>query len=373
MERILLYYSSRKRSNALESYVIQLLKKGHSMYFLTTCAEGDLHQYFRSLGIESQGMAASSTFFPLVFMRRFFSLLRFCSKHHITVVHSHLHPTNIVAVFAQYFLKCKVFIFRHHLHHPDESVQLNRNEKTFDRIISKLAKKIVVPSSGVRNGMVNQESVPADKVVVIPYLYDFSHYNKPDPTAVGEIKSLYPCRLLLIMVSRLIKLKRHMAVFPVIKKLVDQGYDIKLLVLDDGDERSNLEQWINSNGMGQSVFLLGFKRDFINYMAASDLLLQPSLTDASNNVAKEMAYLKKVIAVSDGVGDYSDYVVDGFNGFLLPLVSPETKIYEIIRSVYADPHSFRIFGERLYQTVIEKFDVSNSDAVMECYERLHQS
>ena len=135
MERILLYYSSNKRSNALESYVIQLRKQGHSMFFLSTCEEGDLHLYLRSLGIESHGLAGGSTFFPLVFFRRFFSLLRFCSVRQITIVHSHLHPTNIVAVIAQFFLKCKVFIFRHHLHHPDESMQLNRNEMFFDRII----------------------------------------------------------------------------------------------------------------------------------------------------------------------------------------------------------------------------------------------
>jgi glycosyltransferase involved in cell wall biosynthesis len=266
-----------------------------------------------------------------------------------------------------------VFIFRHHLHHPDEGILLNRNEMVFDRIISKLAKKIVVPSSGVRKGMIDHEGVPAEKIVVIPYLYDFSRYNKPDLYAVAEIKNQYPCRLLLIMVSRLIKLKRHMVVFPVIKKLVEQGLDIKLLVLDDGEERANLEKWVESNGMVQSVFLLGFKRDFINYMAASDLLLQPSLTDASNNVAKEMAHLKKVIAVSDGVGDYSDYVVDGFNGFLLPLEGSESKIEEIIRTMYAEPHAFQLYGERLYHTVMEKFDVSNSETVMECYDRLHES
>jgi glycosyltransferase involved in cell wall biosynthesis len=353
--------------------MIQLRKKGHSVYFLSTCEEGDLHQYFRSLGIQSQGLTTGSSFFPIVFLRRFFALLGFCSKHRITIVHSHLHPTNIVAVFAQYWIKSKVFIFRHHLHHPDDSIRLNRNERIFDRIISKFARKIVVPSTGVLNGMVQNEGVPAHKVVVIPYLYDFSRYNKPDPDAVAAIRNQYPCRLLLIMVSRMIKLKRHMVAFQVVRHLVEQGHDIKLLALDDGEERENLERWIRENDMQKHIMLLGFKRDFINYMAASDLLLQPSLTDASNSVAKEMAYLKKVIAVSQGVGDYSDYVVDGFNGFLLPLEDTATKMEEIIRSMYADPHAFQLYGERLYQTVMEKFDVSNSDAVMECYDRLHQS
>jgi glycosyltransferase involved in cell wall biosynthesis len=101
------------------------------------------------------------------------------------------------------------------------------------------------------------------------------------------------------------------------------------------------------------------------------MLIQPSLTDASNNVAKEMAMLEKVIAVSEGVGDYSDYVEDGVNGFLLPLENTEAKIEDCIRKVSESPDHYLEMGQRLRKTVLGKFDVSNSGWVMDLYARLH--
>jgi len=374
MSRILIYYSANKRSNSIETYALQLRAAGNEVFFLTTCAQGDLHRFFDSNGFVYADSKSEGKSFPVAFLIRFFELIQFCNRHKIDIIHSHLHPTNIVAVFAQYFLKSKVVVFRHHLHHVlpgQESDMINRNERLFDKVISKMARMIVVPSNGVYNGMVKDEGVSPGKLMVIPYIYDFGQYNRPDPSAVSEIQMMYPCRLRLIMVSRLIKLKRHMSVFPVAKKLVEAGFDIKLIVLDEGDEKENLQNWIIENGMHNHIFLVGFRRDFINYMAASDMLIQPSLTDASNNVAKEMAMLEKVIAVSEGVGDYSDYVEDGVNGFLLPLANTEEKIEDCIRKVYENPDHYLEMGQRLRKTVLGKFDVSNSGWVMDLYARLH--
>ncbi|MFM8950932.1 MAG: glycosyltransferase [Bacteroidota bacterium] len=374
MSRILVYYSANKRSNSIETYALQLRAAGNEVFFLTTCAQGDLHHFFERNGFAYADSKSEGKSFPVAFLIRFFELIRFCYRHKIDIIHSHLHPTNIVAVFAQYILKSKVVVFRHHLHHalPGQvSEMINRNERLFDKVISKLARMIVVPSNGVYNGMVNDERVNANKMMVIPYIYDFAQYNSPDPSAVSEIKRIYPCRLRLIMVSRLIKLKRHMTVFPVVKKLVEGGLDLKLIVLDEGDEKENLQRWIVEKGMHNQIFLGGFRRDVINYMAASDMLIQPSLTDASNNVAKEMAMFEKLIAVSEGVGDYSDYVEDGANGFLLPLANTEEKIEDCIRKVYGNPDHYLELGRQLRRTVLGKFDVSNSGWVMDLYAKLH--
>ena len=374
MRRILIYYSANKRSNSIETYALQLRAAGNEVFFVTTCAKGDLHDFFERNNFVYADSKSGERTFPIAFLIRFFELIRFCYRHKIDVIHSHLHPTNIVAVFAQYFIKSKVVVFRHHLHHVlpgQENDMINRNERLFDKVISKLAHMIVVPSNGVYNGMVKDEGMNPDKLMVIPYIYDFAQYNRPDSDAVSEIKRTYPCRLRLIMVSRLIKLKRHMSVFPVVKKLVDAGLDLKLIVLDEGDEKENLQNWIIENGMHNHIHMVGYRRDFINYMAASDMLIQPSLTDASNNVAKEMAMLEKVIAVSEGVGDYSDYVEDGVNGFLLPLDNTEVKIEDCIRKVYANPSHYVEMGQQLRKTVLGKFDVSNSGWVMDLYSRLH--
>jgi L-malate glycosyltransferase len=219
----------------------------------------------------------------------------------------------------------------------------------------------------VKAGMVEEEGVRESKVVILPYLYDFSKYSKPNSVAVAEIQKAYPARLRLIMVSRLVKLKQHHVVFPVIQELISEGMDIKLLVLDEGPEEAHLKSWIVEHKMEEYIFMLGFRRDFIDYMAACDVLVQPSLTDASNSVAKEMALMEKVIIVTERVGDYSDYVVDGQNGFLIPKSNPQDKIKAIIREIYHGNGKYHKLGVKLREDVVGLFGSEKNQKAINSY------
>ena len=116
--------------------------------------------------------------------------------------------------------------------------------------------------------------------------------------------------------------------------------------------------------------MLGFKTDFVNYMAAADLLIQPSLTDASNSAAKEMALFGKAIAVSNDVGDYNDYVKDNMNGYLIPITNTELHLKEIIIDGYNNLDKLSSMGKKLKNDIILKFDISNSVEILKLYEEL---
>lgn len=363
MRKILFYYPSNKKSNSLESILFELQKTGIEILVLTTCEKGDFHFELEAKGIRTFSSCISTGFFPLYYFRQFLFLINFCRKHKPEVIFSHLQHTNIIAVIAQYFISSKVIVFRHHFkfHHlsNDKFIEPNPNEKIFDIIINRLAQTIVVPSSGVYNGMKQYESVNMEKVTIIPYIYDFSKYHSPDAAAVNEIKQKFPCRLRLLMCSRLIDFKRHHIVFPVIKKLVqEENLDIKLLVLDEGPENENLEKYISLNGMQNHIFMLGFKTDFINFMAASDLLIHPSLTEASNSTVKEMGNIGKTVAVCKGVGDFNDYIEDGKNGFLMSPNYTETEVYNVIKSSYEQPENLANLGKNLRADVIKRFNLN---------------
>ncbi|MBA3663520.1 MAG: glycosyltransferase [Bacteroidetes bacterium] len=270
-------------------------------------------------------------------------------------------------------MKTKVIVFRHHLQSvqfTDEKIYIHPNEIRMDKIINRLGRKIVVPSMGVYKGMEQFEKVNLKKVSIIPYIYDFSKYKSPNPQKIEEIKTHYPCKLRLIMISRLVKLKRHHLVFPVIKELVQNGYDIKMLVLDQGPEKDNLMEYINNNGLSESIILIGYTNDFVNYMAACDLLIQPSLSDASNSAAKEMSLFGKPVAVSNNVGDYNDYVKDNVNSYLIPVSDSSRHIKNIILHAYNNPQKLIVMGELLKKEVISRFDASHASNIMLLYESL---
>ena len=159
----------------------------------------------------------------------------------------------------------------------------------------------------------------------------------------------------------------HKPVFEVINKLVKEGLSVKMIVMDDGDLRGELESYISKHNLQDHISMIGFKQDFVNYMKVADLLMHPSVTEASNNVAKEMGLLQKAIAVCANVGDFSDYIVNDKNGYFLDYNDLTKTIEEVIRDAYNDPGKLKAFGEILRCDVLRHFSDSteNKQRVLE--------
>jgi glycosyltransferase involved in cell wall biosynthesis len=361
MTRILFYYPSNKRSVPMETLITSIRDRGRAVELLTTCERGALHERLDARGIPVHAHSVRTHPRISYYTRQGTHLIRFCRSRGITAVFSHLQHANIIAVFAQYFVPARVVIFRHHFHFvssdAEVTVEGNRTERVFDRIISRLAETIVVPSEGVYAGMSRGEGGDMSRVLVIPYVYDFSEYGSPNPQAVGEIKARYPARLRVLMSSRMVPQKRHALVFQAVRGLIGEGFDIQLLVLDDGPERTHLEEFVRTHALADRIHLLGYRDNVLDFMGACDLLVHPSLTDASSSVVKEMALVERPAVVCEGVGDFGEYIVHGENGYLVPRADAEIAIAQCLRAAYRDPNHLGILGRRLRRSVRTRFEV----------------
>jgi glycosyltransferase involved in cell wall biosynthesis len=366
---LLFYYPSNKRSNALETLIEGFCERKINVIVLTTCERGEFHYYLESKGIKTYTNNVHNKSRFVYYVKQISFLRSFCKEYKIDTVHSHLQQANIISVLAQAILKPKVIVFRHHfqfnVYSNDSSLQRNRIESFFDRLINRLAKVIVVPSTGVYKGMIEHEKVRIEKLRIIPYVYDFKKYANPNEKVVEEIKAMYKSKLLLLMCSRLIKFKRHLMVFKIVNELTKEGLDIKMIVLDEGPEKKELEDFISAGKLQDRIFMLGFKSNFVDYMAAADLMIHPSLTEASNSAVKEMGILGKPVAVCDGVGDFSDYIENGVNSYLLPTNDTEIYLKKLLREIYANKNELKIVGSKLKGTVHSKFD--RSEKILNMY------
>src|ERR1700749_2583003 len=146
-KKIVFFYPSNGRSVALETLLIELRKRNYEILILTTCKKGDFHTYLESIGFNTYTNEVKAKGLVYYF-RQIIFLISFCKKHQINFVFSNLQHVNFIAVLAQYFIKSKVLIFRHHfrfIESTDEQISINKNELFFDKIINKLAFKIIVP------------------------------------------------------------------------------------------------------------------------------------------------------------------------------------------------------------------------------------
>ncbi|HET6996141.1 MAG TPA: glycosyltransferase, partial [Chitinophagaceae bacterium] len=158
---------------------------------------------------------------------------------------------------------------------------------------------------------------------------------------------------------------RHALVLPVFNKLIKEGYDIKILLLDEGEEKARLEQYVKDHGLTDRIFFLGFRRNITDYLSAVDLVVHPSQTEASSSLIKEAGMLKKPVIVCSGVGDFDLYIVHLENGFVVEPGDEAGEFEKYIRYSYENPSTVQSMGEALWRTVLETF--SPRPGIIEMY------
>lgn len=361
-KKVLLYYMSNKHSVPMETICKTVVDAGHELVVLTQCERGPLHEELEKMGISTHTYVLPRKPSWKYFYKHIRYLIRFCKKNKIETVWSHFPEANVIAIIAGKFLKAKVVAFRHH----DESafyaefgdqfgMKRSKKEITLDRFINRFANPQVVLSKHVLRSILTYEKGNAKRIVVCPLMYDFPKYGLPDEKKVEQIKQELPCHLRIIMVSRMFESKQHMPVFEAASKLINEGCAVKMIIMDDGPLKPLLQDFVASNKMEKHVMMPGFCDDIINYLAAADLLMHPSVTEASNNVVKEMGFLEKAVAVCDGVGDFNDYITDPECGYLMHRNNLKQSVEQVMRHAYANKADLKNKGINLKRKVEQMF------------------
>jgi glycosyltransferase involved in cell wall biosynthesis len=353
MAKILIYYPSNKPSNVIETIAQGFVDRGHKVYLLTQGPKGDLHHNFETNGIQTETFSIDKKNAFTYYIKHIIYLVSFCKKHNITAVQSHLQQANIIAVFAQYFTKAKVIICRHHLIEP------NKVSEYFDKVINKLAKVIIVPSEVIRVKLLLEDNVKASKIKLIPYIYDFTKYPEPVIENVNKIKAQYSSKFLVLLCGRFVPLKRNDIVFMAIKKVLEENYDVTLLALDEGPGLEAMKKFVNDNHLQSNIEFLGYRKNVMDYIAACDVLVHPSFTEASNNSVKEAGIHSKNVIVCEGVGDFSEYIIHEKNGYLANKENPLEDIIKYLKIIY-NSNNRNLIGQELKKTVYDKFHKSET-------------
>lgn len=351
---ILVYYQNHYHTVFLESLCEGFIKRGNKVFLLTTCSAGQLHQEMEKLGVKTY-VYNPGTSHILHYVKHFFYLIRFCKQHSIDVVYSHLQFSNLIAVFAQYFISAKVFPCRHHSN--DVMILGNKNALRIDKLVNQLSKRIVVVSNAVKEQMTKYEGVDPKKIQVIYLGYNFNLYHKPDPVKVRAIRENMNCKLLLIMISRMTKSKQHLLAAQVLNNLLKRNLDVKMIMMDEGTEKDSIVTYLRTHGIEDKVLFTGFVNNTMDHLSAADLLVHPSFTEASNQVVKEAALLYKPSIVSKGVGDFEEYIINEQNGFLVDQDNLVNQMTDVIERYSTKMEDLKKQGSNIHNTVLTRFSI----------------
>lgn len=357
MKNILIYFPYNQRTVEQQSVMEMLVNKGHAVFLLTLTPENYLHQYVRTLNVKAFASPVSHTSGICNILRNATYLVNFCKQHAIELIIAHQQVTALPLIFARPFINCKTFYVRHN---ADEDYKTHPfKARVMNQFINRMLPRIIAPSGMVQQYMIDQEKVSPKKITRINYGYNFRQYEKPVDEKVNEIKSTYPCTLLVLSIARLVPAKRHYIMFEAIKQLINKGVDVKMVCLGDGFLKQNLLQWIQANSLQERIFLEGIQPNIFDYFMASDLLLHLSESEASNSVVKEAGLVNKPVIVCENVGDFSDYIIDGFNGCLVRKENPLEQTLQFFEKFYKKKDALLQIGIELNNTILKGFDIKN--------------
>jgi glycosyltransferase involved in cell wall biosynthesis len=169
-----------------------------------------------------------------------------------------------------------------------------------------------------------------------------------DALAAGPI-TLPANRPLVGMLARLEPVKGPEHFVRAAARLREGGSEAAFVIAGEGSERERLESLADEAG----VTLLGNVASPAGYLAALDIVVVPSLSEAFGLVAAEASALGKPV-VASGVGGLREVVVHGVSGLFVPPGDP-TALVDAIGGLLGDPAERSRMGKAGEAIVRERF------------------
>lgn len=159
--------------------------------------------------------------------------------------------------------------------------------------------KVLCVSEGVRFAFSEKFDIESKKVII--------QYNPVDCKRILTLAQ-EKCDLSdkksfrMIAVGRLVNQKGFDRLLRVANRLRNEGYTYELIILGDGQEREELQEYIDRNKLNEYVFLLGYKENPYCYMNNCDLIVCSSRAEGYSTVLTEGAILGLPIVSTECAG-----------------------------------------------------------------------
>ncbi|MBC7767125.1 glycosyltransferase family 4 protein [Arenimonas sp.] len=159
-------------------------------------------------------------------------------------------------------------------------------------------------------------------------------------------------KTVLLSIGELHKNKGYDLFIPALKKLEK---DFVYFIIGDGEERNNLYNLIESNGLRNKVFLLGRIENAYQYIKAADIFVLPSRTEAFPYVLLESG-LAGACVLASNVGGISEVIEDDYNGILFDVNNEEDMVHKV--NMLMESRELRkTFGNRVRDKVMKQFSL----------------
>jgi glycosyltransferase involved in cell wall biosynthesis len=232
-------------------------------------------------------------------------------------------------------------------------------------LIGLMSDQTICVSEHSRMRLVREYAYPFRKTSKVWHGVEASRYCHPGEMRLATRKTLGigAEENVLVFVGRLHRDKGPDLLFEALRQLHKDGPPCRCLVVGDGALRGELSGWAGENGLSSAVMFMGFQKDVNPYLAAADVFVLPSRTEAGPPFALLEAMSSGLACIATDVGGVPEAITDGVEGLIVP---PESArgLCEGIRRLLSDANLRVAMGKRARERAQAEFDQGKSLAEM---------
>lgn len=176
------------------------------------------------------------------------------------------------------------------------------------------------------------------------------------PNSIKDLAKEDTCiidkRLKLITAGRLSPEKGQLRLLKILNKIKKSGYDFLYIIVGDGTQKIEIEEYIKENSLENNVLMIGVTTNPYKYMNISDVYICPSYTEALSTTCIESLLLDVPVISTDVPG--AREIIEKGTGAIID--NNDGELYKILEKVLKNSDIVSEWKKNKKQ--IDKFDES---------------
>lgn len=296
----------------------------------------------------------------LVDIMAFRRLLRLLDREHVHLIHAHLQDATIFAAAAGRLCRIPTIATRH-LVSDDMSTLRHQLRNRLERFIARTAvARVIAVSESARSQFMADASLSPRHCTTIYNGIDSSQFfsltNKTGQKGMIGLPENVQDAPVIVMIGVIRPGKGHAVAIEAMKRVPGAH----LVLVGDGDQKLRVELEAQAIKLSSRIHFLGERQDIPQILAAADMLILPSDTEALPTVLIE-AGAAALPAVASNVGGCAEIIVHEETGLLIPSRDPEALAMAINR-LLTDRNLAISMGLRARNLVREHFSLQHQAA-----------
>ena len=271
-------------------------------------------------------------------------LVEIIKKEEIDIVHARSRVPAWIAYFACRQTRA-IFVTTCHGYY----------KKHFFSVVMGWAKRVIVLSNVIARHMIEDFSVPHERIKLVPRSVDLEKFKYSDPKT--KRKEDFNVGI----IGRITPLKGHLHFIKAMARISRLVPHLKVWIVGDAPAfkeayKEELQILVRRLGLWHCTEFLGTQRDIPGILEHLDLVVLATTTQEAFGRVVVEAQAAGVPVVATKVGGVIDIIEDGVNGLLVPPADAKSMAEAVMR-IFKDAQFARELAQNAYVKVKEKYNV----------------